>query len=245
MDVRDPAEPAHPRRGRAGRLFADTFQNNARAPGVDTQQHWRRPYHHICALQALCSGSSRFWRLDAPRPHSGRRTGPTLAVHTVDLVPLPLPTWASEATAARRKSATPPARTTSPPGRALARPSTRRHPECPAAGSGALLPFLASDDHGHAVATASASELTHQHPVDVPADGHPEHGHSSECVSPGLAPQPQGGSQSTAGAATVLSLAIASAPAMAEPPAAPPGADRTPIAQSGRSTLTSICRWRI
>lgn len=106
-------------------------------------------------------------------------------------------------------------------------------------------PFLASDDHGHAVATASASELTHQHPVDVPADGHPEHGHSSECVSPGLAPQPQGGSQSTAGAATVLSLAIASAPAMAEPPAAPPGADRTPIAQSGRSTLTSICRWRI
>lgn len=105
--------------------------------------------------------------------------------------------------------------------------------------------YLASDDHGHVAATASASELTHQHPVDVPVDGHQEHGHSSDCVSPGLAPQPQSGSQSAAGAATMLSLAIASEAAMAEPPAAPPGAGRTPITQSGRSTLTCICRWRI
>lgn len=105
--------------------------------------------------------------------------------------------------------------------------------------------YLSSDDHGHLAATASASELTHQHPVDVPVDGHQEHGHSSACVSPGLAPQPQNGSQSAAGAATMLSLAIASEAAMAEPPAAPPGTGRTPIAQSGRSTLTCVCRWRI
>ncbi|MGW0395021.1 hypothetical protein ACWDYJ_29925 [Streptomyces sp. NPDC003042] len=76
--------------------------------------------------------------------------------------------------------------------------------------------------------------------------GHPRQEHGSACASPGLTPKAPGGTHLDADAAGTLTLtAAADQPSAATAPSAPPCADGAPIPRSGRSTLTSVCRWRI
>ncbi|MFD7258169.1 hypothetical protein [Streptomyces sp. NPDC059874] len=89
------------------------------------------------------------------------------------------------------------------------------------------------DGRGHTASTASAG---HEEPA------HSEHG--SACATPSLTPQSQGGAPGTVGAEVALPVADA-APASSAGPVAPPRAHLSPIDRSGRSTLTSVCRWRV
>lgn len=85
------------------------------------------------------------------------------------------------------------------------------------------------DGRGHTVSTASAG---HEEPA------HSEHG--SACATPALTPQPQGA------VGPEIALPVADAvPASSADPVAPPHAHLSPIDRSGRSTLTSVCRWRV
>lgn len=88
------------------------------------------------------------------------------------------------------------------------------------------------DGLGHTSSTVSAG---HEEPA------HSEHG--SACATPGLATQP-GAARAHADAELALPVADAVTASQAGP-AAPPRAGRSPIARSGRSTLTSVCRWRV
>ncbi|MEV7520281.1 hypothetical protein [Streptomyces sp. NPDC091371] len=89
------------------------------------------------------------------------------------------------------------------------------------------------DGLGHTAFTASAG---HEEPA------HSEHG--SACATPTLTPQSQGGTHSPVGAEAPLPVADAVSVSPAGP-AAPRRAHLSPIDRSGRSTLTSVCRWRV
>lgn len=91
---------------------------------------------------------------------------------------------------------------------------------------------------GTASVGAAAAETASQHPA------HPAHpAHHIDCLSPGLAPQAQNEPRHSADAE----------PAPPHPrrrsavggPGRAPGAGAARMARTGRSTLTSVCRWRI
>lgn len=88
------------------------------------------------------------------------------------------------------------------------------------------------DGLGHTSSTVSAG---HEEPA------HSEHG--STCATPALTPY-QGAARTHAGPEPALPVADAVSASEAGP-ATPPRAGPAPIARSGRSTLTSVCRWRI
>ncbi|MCX5010227.1 hypothetical protein OG765_04385 [Streptomyces sp. NBC_00555] len=92
---------------------------------------------------------------------------------------------------------------------------------------------------GTASVGAAAAETASQHPA------HPAHpAHHIDCLSPGLAPQAQNEPRHPADAEPALPLTPVADPPSADP-AAPPGAGAARMARTGRSTLTSVCRWRI
>ncbi|MFF8268186.1 hypothetical protein ACF059_12400 [Streptomyces sp. NPDC016562] len=105
--------------------------------------------------------------------------------------------------------------------------------------------------HGHRPGYASAAPTTagntvRMAPAGAGEDRHPQHDqHHATCVSPGLTPQTQNTSQPTAGAPGLLLLSLAGRPpALAPSPSARHACGPHPP-PTGRSTLTTICRWRI
>ncbi|MGR4878623.1 hypothetical protein ACIPUC_04180 [Streptomyces sp. LARHCF249] len=91
-------------------------------------------------------------------------------------------------------------------------------------------------------AGAAAAETAPQHPAHPARPDHPDH--HADCLSPGLAPQAQNETRHPADAEPPLPLTPVADPASADP-AAPRGAGAARAARTGRSTLTSVCRWRI
>ncbi|MEV6951063.1 hypothetical protein [Streptomyces sp. NPDC051183] len=93
-----------------------------------------------------------------------------------------------------------------------------------------------------ASSTAAAAGAHQSWPAEEQTPPHPDHG--SACDAPGLTPPTQSRTPSTAVAEGTLPLGHGVDPHSAHPAVAP-GAGRAAIAASGRSTLTSVCRWRI
>lgn len=95
---------------------------------------------------------------------------------------------------------------------------------------------------------AAAAETTRQHPAHRAHPAHTDHrdhpDHHADCHSPGLAPQAQNQTRHPADAEPALSLTPDADTASANP-AAPRGAGAAQPARTGRTTLTSVCRWRI
>ncbi|MBT2481509.1 hypothetical protein [Streptomyces sp. ISL-94] len=91
-------------------------------------------------------------------------------------------------------------------------------------------------------APASASADPQQH-----APERPRHDHGAACTFPGLPAQAaQGEPPHPAGPVLALTPAMTPGQPTADAPSAAPGSRRrTAIARPGRTTLTSVCRWRI
>ncbi|MGW7451216.1 hypothetical protein [Streptomyces sp. NPDC054787] len=83
-------------------------------------------------------------------------------------------------------------------------------------------------------------------PAGAGEDRHPQHDqHHATCVSPGLTPQTQNTSQPTAAAPGLLLLSLAGRPPVLAPSPSARHAYGPHPPPTGRSTLTTICRWRI
>ncbi|MCX5195305.1 hypothetical protein OOK31_15565 [Streptomyces sp. NBC_00249] len=114
--------------------------------------------------------------------------------------------------------------------------------------------YLPGDAHhghgpgqGHALALgssgSSAAGVAPQHgPTEPDRPALPHQGHGPDCAASAPATPAQPESPSPAGTA-----ALPRADAVRPPPAraAPPGADGPLTDRSGRTTLTSVCRWRV
>jgi hypothetical protein len=108
--------------------------------------------------------------------------------------------------------------------------------------------YLLSDGHEYAPTPVAAGEPAQSsEPDEADAAGHPHHHHphGSVCTLTGLNPQAQSGRQLPVGAAPLPPLASAPVVLAGGLLPAPRRTSRVLIAQSGRSTLTSVCRWRI
>lgn len=102
---------------------------------------------------------------------------------------------------------------------------------------------------GTAFVGVAAAGIAAEHPDRQTHPAHPAHpdhpDHHVDCLSPGLALQAQTEPRhDPAGAVLALAVDPVVGPPTADP-AAPPGAGAARMARTGRSTLTSVCRWRI
>ncbi|MGW7460195.1 hypothetical protein [Streptomyces sp. NPDC054797] len=100
---------------------------------------------------------------------------------------------------------------------------------------------------GHAPTTPTATGNTVlMAPAGAGEDRHPQHDqHHATCVSPGLTPQTQNTSPPTAAAPGLVLLSLAGRPPALALSPSPRHAYGPHPPPTGRSTLTSICRWRI
>ncbi|WP_328929530.1 hypothetical protein OG429_36495 [Streptomyces sp. NBC_00190] len=106
--------------------------------------------------------------------------------------------------------------------------------------------YLSGDDHRHLSLVASVSEDAPRHsPGESHAPERPQHDHGASCSLPALPFLAGGALQRPADPANVLLPALLSERPVAGAPHVPPDAGGTRIARTGRSTLTSVCRWRI
>ncbi|MFD4831410.1 hypothetical protein ACFWPV_16380 [Streptomyces uncialis] len=107
------------------------------------------------------------------------------------------------------------------------------------------------DHHEHAVTVTAVAELTQVLSLETSPgqslgeSGHPPHHGDSSCFFPAGIPQILSEVQLNVGAEGTPPLAPTDRPAAAAAPPLPPDSARPRTDRSGRSTLTSICRWRV